>query len=105
MALNLASSKHMLTYDMISCWELSMSQMAQATSCSRSTILTFSSNMGMVLSVKAPSSRGGRPRSIALIMLVASCEHLVEKPTLYLDKIAIFLWDESSISRALRFKG
>ncbi|OKP06472.1 hypothetical protein PENSUB_6462 [Penicillium subrubescens] len=43
---------------------------------------------------------------------VALCGHLLEKPALYLDEIAIFLWDEfalrankSSISRALKSKG
>jgi transposase len=45
-------------------------------------------------------------------MLDALCEHLLEKPTLYLDEMAVFLWDEfallatkASISRALRSKG
>jgi hypothetical protein len=41
-------------------------------------------------------------------MLEALCDYLLEKPTLYLDEMAVFLWDEfdihvtiSSISRAL----
>lgn len=45
-------------------------------------------------------------------MLEALCDHLLEKPGLYLDEIAIFLWDKfqtvvttSSIRRALAFKG
>lgn len=45
-------------------------------------------------------------------MLDALCEHLLEKPGLYLDETAVFLWDEfqiqvtkSSISRALAFRG
>ena len=45
-------------------------------------------------------------------MLEALRDHLLEKPTLYLDEMAIFLWDEfalqatkSSISRALASKG
>lgn len=45
-------------------------------------------------------------------MLEALCDYLLEKPTLYLDEMAIFLWDEfaiqatkSSISRALTSKG
>lgn len=45
-------------------------------------------------------------------MLEALRDRLLEKPTLYLDDIAIFLWDEfalqatkASISRALRTKG
>jgi hypothetical protein len=45
-------------------------------------------------------------------MLEALCDHLLEKPGLYLDEMAIFLWDEfqmlataSSIRRALVSKG
>lgn len=63
-------------------------------------------------SVKAPPSKGGRPRSITPVMLEALYDHLLEKPILYLDEMAIFLWDEftlqatkSSISRALTSKG
>ena len=63
-------------------------------------------------SAKAPPNKGGRPRSITPVMLEALCDRLLEKPTLYLDEIAIFLWDEfafqatkASISRALASKG
>lgn len=45
-------------------------------------------------------------------MLEALCEHLIEKPNLYLHEMAVFLWDEfaiqvatSSISRALAPNG
>lgn len=45
-------------------------------------------------------------------MLEALCDHRLEKPNIYLDEMAIFLWDEfaiqaikSSISRALASKG
>jgi len=45
-------------------------------------------------------------------LLDALCEHLFEKPGLYLDEMAAFLWDEfqtqvtkPSISRALAFRG
>jgi hypothetical protein len=30
-------------------------------------------------------------------MLDALCEHLLEKPNLYQDEIAIFLWDEFEV--------
>lgn len=63
-------------------------------------------------SVQAPPNKGGRRRSITPVMLEPLCDHLLEKPTLYLDEMAIFLWDEvalhatkSSISRALASKG
>jgi hypothetical protein len=45
-------------------------------------------------------------------MAEALCHHLLEKPGLYLDEMAVFLWDEfqemvttSSIRRALVAKG
>lgn len=112
MAPNLAPSKHELIYDMIHSGELSISQMAQAAGCNRSTILRISSNIRIFGSVKAPPNKGGQPRSITPIMLEALCDHLLEKPNIYLDEMAIFLWDEfaiqatkSSISRALASKG
>jgi hypothetical protein len=44
-------------------------------------------------------------------MLEALCDHLLEKPGLYLDEMPLFLWDEfqmlattSSIRKALAFK-
>jgi hypothetical protein len=45
-------------------------------------------------------------------MLGALCEHLLEKPELYLEEMAVFLWDEfevlvltCNISRALKSVG
>lgn len=39
----------------------------------------------------------GRPRNVMPPMLDALCEHLLEKPNLYQDKMAIFLWDEFEV--------
>ena len=112
MAPNLAPSKHELIYGMIYSGELSISQMAQAAGCNRSTILRISSNIQMFGSVKSLPNRNRQPCSITPVMLEALCDYLLEKPTLYLDEMAIFLWDEfaiqatkSSISRALTSKG
>lgn len=112
MAPNLAPSKHKLIYDMIHSGELSITEMALAAGCNKSTISRISSNIRMFGSVRAPPINGGRPRSITPDMLEALCDYLIEKPTLYLDEMAIFLWDEfalratkSSISRALKSKG
>jgi hypothetical protein len=62
--------------------------------------------------VKAPPIKGGRPHNITPVMLEALCDHLIEKPALYWDEMAVFLWDQfalqatkSSISRALQSKG
>lgn len=50
--------------------------------------------------------------SITPLKLEALCDHLLEKPSLYLDEMAVFLWDEfqtpamtSSIKRALASQG
>lgn len=111
MAPNLAPSKHELIYDMLHGGELSMSQMAKAAGCSRRTILRISSNLRTFSSAKAPPNKGGRLRSIDPAMLEALCDHLLEKPNVYLDEMALFLWYEfdiqatkSSISRALTSK-
>lgn len=111
MAPNLAASKHELIYDMIDSGELSISQMAEAAGCNRSTILRISPNIRMFGTVKAPRNKDGRPGSITPVMLEALCDQLLEKPNMYLDEMAIFLWDEfdvqatkSSISRALASK-
>ncbi|KAJ6150244.1 hypothetical protein N7471_001443 [Penicillium samsonianum] len=112
MAPNLAPSKHELIYDMIHGGELSINETAQAAGYNKSTISRISSNIRMFSSVKALPIKGGRPRNISLVMLEALCDHLVEKPALYLDEMAVFLWDEfalqvtkSTISRALKSKG
>jgi hypothetical protein len=56
----------------------------------------------MFSSVKAPPNKGGRPRSITLVMLEALCEHLLEKPTLYLDEMVVFCGTNSLSSRRNR---
>lgn len=111
MAPNLAPSKHELIHDMLRSGELSISQMAKAAGCNKRTILRISSNIWTFGVVKALPNKGGRPRSISLVMLEGLCDHLLEKPNLYLDEMVLFLRDEfyvqatkSSISRALASK-
>jgi hypothetical protein len=55
MAPNLASSKHGLIYDMIHSSQLSITEMAQAAGCNKSTVSRISSNISMFGSVKAPN--------------------------------------------------
>lgn len=111
MAPNLAPSKHELIQDMLRSGELSISQMAKAAGCNKRTILRISSNIRTFGRAKAPPNKGGRPRSISPVMLETLCDHLLEKPNLYLGEMVLFLWDEfyiqatkSSISRALASK-
>ncbi|CAG8418802.1 unnamed protein product [Penicillium salamii] len=97
MAPNLAPSKHELIYDMIHSGERSITKMALAAGCNKSTIWRISSNIRMFGTVKAPPIKGGRPRSITPLILEALCDHLIEKPALYLDEMVIFLWDEFAL--------
>jgi hypothetical protein len=112
MALNLAPSKHKFIYDMIRSGELSILELAEAAGYNKSTILRISSNIRMFSSIKALANKCGRLRSITPIILEALYNYLFEKPGLYLNEIAIFLWGDfnmyiikSSISRALIYKG
>lgn len=61
------------------------------------------------LTARALPIRAGRRRMITSPMLEALCNRLLEKPRLYLNEMAVFLWDEfqvhvtaCSISRASR---
>lgn len=113
MAPRLALSTVHLICDMIhSDASLSASQIAEAAGCSKQSVKHIHSNLRLYGSAKAPPNHVGRRRSITPPMLDALCEHLLGKPGLYLDEMAVFLWDEfqtqvtkSSISRALAFRG
>jgi transposase len=109
MAPNLASSKHDLIRDMIFDKKLKTNKIAEAAECSERSIKAIRSNIHHYGTTKAPPNGGGRPRSVTPLMIDALCEHLLEKPGLYLEEMATFLWDEfdvlvstSSISRALK---
>ena len=112
MAPRLAASQLVMICDMISSKSLTTSQMAEAAGCSKRSIITISANLRMFGDVHAPLIPGGRPRVITSVMLEALCDHLLEKPDLYLDEMAEFLYDEFdviasryTISRALRSHG
>jgi transposase len=112
MAPNLAASTLELIHDMIKSNELTAAQMAEAAGCSERTITRLRSSLRLFGSMKAPSNKGGRPRSLPPNMVQALCDHLLEKPHLYLDEMAIYLWDEfqtqvttCAIRRALQYAG
>lgn len=112
MAPRLPLSKLHLIIDMIQSQSLTRPQMAEAVECSEQTIKNIRRNLRMFGYVYAPPTRIGRRRSITPPMLEALCDHLLERPGLYLEEMAIFLWDEfqtlattSSIRRALVSKG
>lgn len=112
MAPNLAKSTLEFIHDMISSGELTTSQIAKAAGCSKRAIIRIRSNLRLFGSIKVPSIKSRRPRSITPIMLEALCDRLLKKPDLYLYKIELFLLDEfdvsilkSTISDALYRKG
>jgi hypothetical protein len=67
--------------------------------------IIFKSNLELFGNAKVPPNR---PRQQRIITLKALCDHLLEKPTSYLDEMTVFLFDEfdrdvtiSTISRTL----
>ena len=109
MAPNLAASQHDLIRDMILASSLTTVQMAAVAGCSERSVKAIRSNLRHFGSTKAPANGGGRRRTITSSMLEALCDHLLEKPGLYLEEMAVFLWDDfevyvstHSISRTLK---
>ncbi|OQD72532.1 hypothetical protein PENANT_c242G05870, partial [Penicillium antarcticum] len=108
MAPRLPPSKLHLIRDMIESQSFTTSQMAEEAECTKVTIINIRRNLRQFGTIYAPQTRIGRKRTMTPLMIVALCDHLSEKPGLYLDEMAVFLWDEfqamittSSIRRAL----
>lgn len=97
MAPPLAQSTREMAFDMTVSSELTAPQMAVAASCHMQTIKRYRSNIRMFGSVTAPSNKGGRPQSLTPLMIQVLCDHLLEKPQLYLDEMVVFLWDEFQV--------
>jgi hypothetical protein len=100
MAPNLASSQHDLIHNIIVDKKLKTRQMANVAKCSKRSIKAIRSNPYYFGTTKAPLNSGRRPRSITPLTLEALCEHLLKKPELYLEEMAVFLWLEDLASGA-----
>lgn len=92
--------------------KLTIAQMAKAAKCSQRSITNIRKNMRLFGTARSPPVRAGRLPNVTRPMLDALCDHLLEKPGLYIDEMAVFLWDEfnilpsaSSIKRALAREG
>jgi hypothetical protein len=94
MAPRLSPSKLQFISDMIQSQSLTRHQIAEAAECSEQTIKNIRRNLRLFDNVHAPPNHIGRRRSVTPLMLEALFDHLLEKPGLYLDEMAIFLWDE-----------
>ncbi|KAJ5640336.1 uncharacterized protein N7484_008198 [Penicillium longicatenatum] len=86
--------------------------MAEAAECSERSIINLRNNLHQFGNIRAPPTRVGRRRSITPLMLEAICDHLLEESGLYVDEMALFLWDgfhiqvtKSSLKRALASVG
>ena len=76
--------------------------------CSPRSVKAICPNLRCFGTTRAPFKGRGRPRTVTPPILDALREYLLKKSDLYLDEMAVFLWDElevlvtkSSISRAL----
>src|SRR5438105_4068644 len=112
MAPNLSLSQHHHIRDMILSDSLTDGQIANVAGCTTRSIRTIKANLRCFGTCKAPANGIGRPRSITPPMLSALCDRLIEKPHMYQDEMAVFLWDEfdilvttHSIGRALKGAG
>jgi hypothetical protein len=108
MAPRLAASQHDMIRDMISSKSLKAIDMAAAAGCSDRTIRNIRSNLRCFGSSRAPFNGGRRRRQITPVMLDALKARLLEKPGMYQDEMALFLYDEFEIlvnsARAIKEK-
>jgi transposase len=113
MARNLDSWQREDTFHIISSRRrLPASQIAKVAECNERSVTNIRKKMRLSGSARAPHVPAGRPSTITEVMLDALCNHIAEKPGLYVEKIAISLRDEfnvlpssSSIKRALSRAG
>jgi transposase len=97
MAPNLAASQRALIRDMILSNSLNQTDMAAVAGCSTRSIRTIASNLRIYGETQAPSNGAGRRRRITPQMRDALRERLLEKPGMYQDEMAVFLYDEFNI--------
>lgn len=113
MAKNLDSwQRNMIIHMICSRKALTTSQIAQEAKCSERSVTNIRRKMRLFGSARSPPVRVGRPETVTPVMLDALCDHLTEKPTLYVEEMAVYLWDEfdvlpspSSIKRTLARAG
>jgi transposase len=97
---------------MIESQSFTTSELAELAECNKLTIINIRRNLRQFGNIYAPQTRVGRKRTVTPLMIEALCDHLFEKPGLYLEEMAELLWDEfhtmvttSSTRRALVAKG
>ncbi|KAJ5216904.1 hypothetical protein N7468_009912 [Penicillium chermesinum] len=109
MARNLDTwQRNMIVHMINSKSRLTTSQMAKLAKCSERSITNIRKKMRLFGSSNPPTIVPGPPPSITPMMQDALCDQLAESPSLYIEEMTKFLWDEfniapssSSIQRAL----
>jgi hypothetical protein len=71
--------------------KLTTREIADAAECSKRSMKAIRLNLRYFGTTKAPPNGGGGCWSITLQMLEVLKEHLLEKPELYLEEMAVFL--------------
>ncbi|KAJ5344403.1 hypothetical protein N7452_002407 [Penicillium brevicompactum] len=86
--------------------------MAKVAKCNERSVTNIRRNIRVFGDSRSPPVPAGQPSIITPVMLDALCDHLAEKPGLYVEEMALFLWDEfevlpspSSVKRALTRAG
>ena len=98
MARNLESWQHEIIVHMIhSRKKLTIAQMAGIVKCTECSVTHIYKNLQLFSTTRAPPVPAGQPPSITPLMLNALCDYLTKKPGLYVEEIAIFLWDEFNV--------
>ncbi|CAI0651133.1 unnamed protein product, partial [Colletotrichum noveboracense] len=112
MAPTLAQSQHNLIRDMLTDGSFTNAEIATAARCSARAVRRIRQRLDCFGATRAPPNGAGRPRDITPPMLSALLERLIEKPDMYLEEMAVFLFDEfdtlvtaSTISKTLRRAG
>ena len=112
MARHLDSRQHKIILHMIRSNKLTTSQIAAVAKCSPRSVSYIRRKLRLYGTAKPCLLRAGRPPSITPLMIKALCDHLTENSDLYIEEMAVFLWDEfnvlpsmSSIQRALSRQG
>ena len=89
---------------------LKQADIAKVDGCSERSVRAITSNLRHFGATRAPPNGTGPQRQITSLMIEVLYEHLRIKSELYLNEIAVFLYDEfgillsiSDISRALKF--
>lgn len=73
---------------------------SKAAECSNRSIINISNNLCRFGNVRIPPTQVGWLPTVIPPMIEALCDCLPEKPGLYVDEMALFLWDEFCVSRS-----